>query len=60
VDDLPLAVDGLTVPLRGFRKSHHFVLASPDPHAQDHKASAAAAAQDARLPVRRVRIAVSE
>jgi hypothetical protein len=39
-----LAVDGLTVPLRRFRKSHHFVPASPDPGAQDQKASAAAAA----------------
>jgi hypothetical protein len=28
-----LPVDGLTVPLRGFRKSHHFIHASPDPDA---------------------------
>jgi hypothetical protein len=32
-----LPVDGVRVPLRRFRKSHHFVPASHDPDALDHR-----------------------
>jgi len=32
-----LSVDGFAAPLRRFRKSHHFVPASPDPDALDHR-----------------------
>jgi hypothetical protein len=54
-------VDGLAVPLRGFRKSHHFVPAGPDPNARWTIGELQSAATRKRMSGRRVRIAfVSE
>jgi hypothetical protein len=39
-------VDGLTAPLRRFRKSHHFVPASSDPDETDHRGVRAATARE--------------
>jgi hypothetical protein len=50
-------VDGLTTPLRRFRKSHHFVPASSDPDARDRQASNRHGAQCGRMSACRVRIA---
>jgi hypothetical protein len=43
-----LPVDGLGVPLRGFRKSHQFILAGHDPHGAISGLRSAAARQMAR------------
>jgi hypothetical protein len=52
-----LPVDGLSPPLRGFRKSHHFVPASPDPDASEHRGLQFAAARMTGASAYRVRIA---
>jgi hypothetical protein len=50
-------VDGLGAPLRRFRKSHHFVPASPDPDTLDHRGVQPIRREVTRMSVCRVRIA---